>query len=143
MTTIAWDGKTLSADKMAANHGYPHKVTKIHKHNGELIFGAGDLDYLVSVINWYKNGANIENYPQFQTTDQGIAFHVINKEGLVMRYERTPYPFIIEEKIHACGSGRDYALAAMYMGADSAKAIEVASLFDINTGLGVDTLTLE
>lgn len=43
--------------------------------------------------------------------------------------------------MHAIGTGRDYARAAMHLGRNAVEAVQVAILFDENCGNGVDTLT--
>ena len=47
-------------------------------------------------------------------------------------FDRAPYA--ANHKFFAIGSGRDYALAAMHLGTNSRKAVEVAIHFDNNTG---------
>jgi ATP-dependent protease HslVU (ClpYQ) peptidase subunit len=47
------------------------------------------------------------------------------------------------ESFHALGSGRDFALAAMYLGKNAREAVEIAMEFDLETGKGVDCLEVE
>jgi hypothetical protein len=43
----------------------------------------------------------------------------------------------------AFGSGRDYAEAAMFLGCDAKRAVEVACQFQTDCGNGIDTLRLK
>lgn len=143
MTIIAWDGHTLAADKMANMHGYKCKVTKIEKFEGKLLFSSGNFDVLKELFHWFKSGADPDKWPSIQSDkDEWGSLGIIMPDKTILRYDRRPYPFIIEEKFFAVGSGRDYALAAMSLGCTAEKAVEVASQFCPNCGLGVDTLTL-
>ncbi len=58
-------------------------------------------------------------------------------------YYLSPYPEWNQDRFDAIGSGRDYALAAMYLGHDARRAVEVASALDNGCGNGIDVLTLE
>ena len=142
MTTIVWDGKTLAADKQATFDGLKRKVTKIRKIKGHLIFSAGIFGISKELEHWWESGADPKEYPEVQKTDKWNFFYVITPDRKIFCYEQQPYPFQLEEKIIVCGCGRDYALGAMYMGADAVKAVEAACKYDIYSGCGIDTLTL-
>lgn len=143
MTVIAWDGKTLAADKMANFSGLKGTVTKIRAARDALLFVSGDFDAATNLYAWYEAGAILEAWPKFQEDkDAWMPLHAVKRDGSIWRYERRPYPFLIEEKKFAVGSGRDFALAAMHMGADAVEAVKVACQFDPGCGLGIDTLTL-
>lgn len=144
MTVIAWDGKTLAADKRATLAGYGGgTVTKIHRVNGSLCAFSGSLDTAVEMLEWFRAGADATKYPKRQADENDATFMVITPDRAVMVYERSPHPLRFEEGARAMGSGRDYALAAMYLGYPASTAVEVASALDVNCGNGVDTLDLE
>lgn len=145
MTVIAWDGKTLSADKQAVSGGYGQTVTKIFKLCGELYGFAGNAGHAAALVVWFNNGAIIENWPEPSDKEDVANFIVITKDGQIREYEggACGYYDIVEDRFTAMGSGRDYALAAMYLGQDSRTAVEVACALDINCGKGIDTLTLK
>lgn len=65
----------------------------------------------------------------------------IRSDGF-FRYEKVPYPARVEDKFTATGCGRDYALAAMFLGHDARAAVEVACALDAHCGNGIDTLEL-
>jgi ATP-dependent protease HslVU (ClpYQ) peptidase subunit len=145
MTIICWDGRTLAADKRATVAGYAATVTKIMRTpTGELIGASGDLDMARSLMAWYCAGADATTYPDNRNGDYCRAYLiVITLEGKVHKYESEPIALPFEDKFSAMGSGRDYALAAMYLGHNSRKAVEIACALDTGCGNGIDVLRLK
>lgn len=144
MTVIAWDGKTLAADKRAMNNGFKGgTVTKIHRWPGGLCAFAGDFDVGMQMVQWLRAGADASNYPKQQAEKSAASFLVVNRDGTVDRYESTPVPLRMENQQQAMGTGRDYALAAMHLGCDAQRAVLVACALDSACGNGVDALELE
>lgn len=143
MSVIAWDGKTLAADKRASVHGLPVTVTKIFKVPQGIMGFCGNLSQGMELLNWFTDDkCNPDKYPTFQTLDEYCHVVLIRPKGIIHVYEKTPYPYIIEDEQYACGSGRDFALTAMHLGKNSHDAVLIACQFDINCGNGVDTLQL-
>lgn len=143
MTIIVWDGKTLAADKQASSHNTMRKITKIRRIHGQLVGISGDADRGMSMFAWLENGADIEKYPKFQDSENYVDMVVISSDGTIKKYEKTPHSIIFEDANFAMGSGRDFALAAMHLGCDAYRAVEVAIKFDTGCGNGIDCLTLE
>lgn len=143
MTIIAWDGKTLAADKQTTNNGHASAVTKIYRVGGALVGFSGDACFAFAMLEWARGGFQPATFPAHQASENDyVGFLVIHPDGRILKYERTAYPIEIEEKTHAMGSGRDYALAALYLGKTAREAVEVACALDINCGKGIDTLEL-
>lgn len=142
MTVIAWDGKTLAADKRAVNSGLIRTVTKI-KRIGDLLVGvAGDTAGLVEAFRWVELGCPYDKYPDIlKDKNDGPGILVI-KDGKTFMYGTSPLPTEYEDKLFAIGSGRDFALSAMHFGMSAKEAVEFASLHENNCGNGVDVLTL-
>ena len=66
MTVIVWDGKTLAADKrMTWSYTISPQVTKISREvKGEVLVGlTGVSSVALEVLNWWRNGADVEKYP--------------------------------------------------------------------------------
>lgn len=144
MTCIAFDGKTLAADKRAERAGAGHaKVTKVFKINGCLLAIAGSYDVGMQLVHWFQNGCIAEDYPALQSEDNEASLMVITPERRITHYERTPAPLIFEQEKTAMGSGRDYALAAMHLGCNARQAVEVACVFDVFCGNGVDEISFD
>ena len=143
MTTIAWDGRTLAADRQATVGNAVFMVNKLHRHDGWLLAYCGDSDAGEEVLAWFKAGAKPEDFPERQRHDDRFAPLVAIRAGEILRYERTPHPIRYPPQKFAMGSGRDFALAAMHCGKSAAEAVEVAAMFDPGTGFGVDAMELD
>ena len=144
MTVIVWDGHTLAADKRTVNSGYKGGiVTKVYRWDGGLCAFAGDLDVGVQMVHWLRDGAKSADFPKQQAEKAASAFMVIYADGRVAKYETMPVPLFFESPVSAMGSGRDYAYAALHLGCDARRAVEVACALDASCGNGIDTLTLQ
>ena len=142
MTCIAWDGKTLAADKMTCSVGYGYTVTKIHRLKGGAIVGfSGDGDGAMALLAWLDSPRDDSAYPPGQKDNDTCAL-VITPNGSVLSYGKTPFPQRIECQRYAMGHGRDFALAAMHLGKSAREAVEVACALDVFCGNGIDTLEL-
>lgn len=140
---IAWDGTKLAADKLADSAGLARTTTKIRRaKNGALIGASGRTSYCVAAMEWYDAGADPAAYPKCQDSDDFADLLVIEPTGRILKYERAPSAMHFEDTTFAMGSGRDYAMAAMFLGFDAVRAVEVASHFDTGCGNGVDVLML-
>ncbi|MDN8612794.1 hypothetical protein [Variovorax ginsengisoli] len=143
MTVIAWDGKTLAADKRATSGGgIARTVTKICRGAaGELIAMTGDWDTAAEMREWFRAGADPEKFPAKAREDKATLI-VITAER-IDTYGCGPYPMPIENEQVAFGSGRDFAEAAMFLGHGAAEGVRVACHFQTDCGNGIDTLRFE
>ena len=140
MTVIAWDGHTLAADKRMTCAGRATTTRKLYGVNGKIVAFSGDADGGMELLAWFSNGADPEKFPARGRHEKDwTLLVVVDKDGLVF-YERTPYPIRCEDPFWACGSGRDYALAAMYLGKSAREAVDVACHFDTGCGNGIDEM---
>lgn len=142
MTCIAWDGKTLAADKAATNVGYMRRVTKIFRVPEGLVGFAGDGDYALEFLEWFNNGRVVADYPK-SLADGAVGAIFIDQDKRCWGYTKVPYPQLCEDAFDALGSGRDYALAAMYLGKTAKEAVEVAIALDNGCGKGIDVLEIK
>lgn len=143
MTCIAWDGKALAADKRSTNSGLARTVTKITRVGKSLVGCAGEAAQGEEMVAWLRRGAKVGDFHESQRDkDDWASMLVIRPGGFIDLYERTPYPTRYEDTIFAIGSGRDFALAAMFLGKCASVAVEIASVFDAGSGNGVDVLVL-
>lgn len=144
MTTIAWDGKTLAADKMASDNGVMRTTTKVFKIRDHLVGFSGLLDLCVQMREWFTNGCNPADFPARQrTADDFVKMVVIAPTGGIYVYEREPVPFLVEDKTFSTGSGRDFAAAALHLGFSAPEAVKITSELDQFTGNGVDTVSFD
>lgn len=139
---IAWDGKTLAADKMACSAGYGYTVTKVHRlADGSIVAFSGDGDSAMALLRWLDGDRQPADYPAAQKDNDTCAF-VVQPNGCCVSWGKTAHPQIIEDERYAMGHGRDFALAAMHCGKTAREAVEVACRFDVYCGCGIDTLEL-
>jgi 20S proteasome alpha/beta subunit len=137
---------TLAADKRASSSGYGATVTKIRRTAaGELLAVSGEFDAGQALMAWYQAGALPEAFPDNRDANESFRARllVIGAGPRIRIFESTPHAMTIEDQKYAMGSGRDYALAAMHLGRNSRKAVEVACALDAGCGNGIDTLRLK
>lgn len=142
MTVIAWDGKTLAADRRASLGNMHRTIHKLHRIGDCLCGSAGDSDMAQELLAWFRSGAEPKEFPPSQRDkDNWVGLLVVRPDGDLWRYERTPFPVVFPQQQFAIGSGRDFALAAMWCGKSAAEAVDIACRFDASCGNGVDTLS--
>lgn len=154
MTVIVWDGKTLCADKMCVVGTVKLTVTKIRKYdyNGFkfLVGVSGDFDLAQEFFAWFGEtvGTGLINqigrFPNcLRDKDVPVSALAIRDDGQVFKYERSPIPIEYGEGQFAIGSGKEFAIGAMQMGASAFTAVKIACDFDYTCGNGIDTLTFD
>ena len=144
MTVIVWDGSILAADRQSTNNGMKRAVTKIKKIGDSLYGISGSFDRGITVLRWVEEGKDPDTWPEFQREAEDYCYLVeIAPGGILYKYEREPFPMCIEEVQYAQGCGRDYAMGALFMGANAVEAVKAACEFDANCGMGIDILALD
>jgi hypothetical protein len=142
MTVIVWDGKTLAADKRAIC-SFVYSVTKIGRVGDCLVGVSGRGDKIAEFRRWISEGRQEAAFPKRDSDDTFFTGLVIHRDGRIERYEGSPVPILVEDHVHAIGSGCEFARAALHLGCDAVKAVEVASLFSADCGNGVDMLSFD
>jgi hypothetical protein len=137
MTTIAWDGTLLAADRLGDSGGFAFEVSKIFELGDGRILGiAGDYAVGSQIADYL---AGVGERPDFEPVMfEGIL--VEDGEAYLLQSRLVPIPV---KAPHAIGSGRDYAIAAMRMGGSAIYAVEVASEYDPESGFGVEAYEIE
>ena len=136
MSVIAFDGKIIAADKQATANGLVIESTKLIRRNGIILGWTGATDYGRTLADWYLEGAKKDQWPKFQESDGWARLIVFDKE--LFFYEQAPTRIPVEHPFMAWGAGRDFAMAAMYLGHTATKAVEVASSMCDSCGIGID-----
>lgn len=139
MTVIAYDGKTLAADRLMTVSGLKVRVRKIFRIRGHLVGSCGDVDRGNDLIEWFRAGGIRGDYPRYDK-DDGASLLVVAPDGEILEYDKSPNPMKIYEKFYAIGSGKACAMSAMACGADAKKAVSIANRYDGRCGLGCDSL---
>lgn len=138
MTTIAWDGTVMAADRRISSGTVTYSTTKIRRAaDGRLIGATGDFGVCTQMLDWLENGGS---RPSCQDSDRWASALEVMPDGTCWMHNRDSR-WRVEDPFVAIGSGRDFAMAVMSLGHDAEKAVEVASRFDPGTGNGIDTLS--
>jgi ATP-dependent protease HslVU (ClpYQ) peptidase subunit len=134
MTTVAYDGKYIAADKMGNDNGLAVVTKKLHQlEDGRILAFAGSFNAALMVID-YLNGYGAEPGPEDLEEFSAI---IIDYDGTAKLMQCSLQTIEIYNP-HAIGSGRDFALAGMALGLSPVDAVKLAMDFDINTGIGVE-----
>lgn len=142
MTVIAWDGKTLAADRMMEMNGGKFPITKIRRlADGALIGEAGDMPRSRQLAEWVDGGC-VAGELTAPVGDLYARVLHIRADGKAVLYANNDQPIIVEQPFMAIGSGQDYANTAMYLGHDARQAVAIASELCSSCGMGIDTLEL-
>ena len=144
MTVIAWDGKTLAADKQGTYSNLARTTTKIYRlESNEIIAFCGTIGTHHVLLDWYKSGADREKWPwELQRSAEWANIIIADKTG-VRFCDQTPFFRYVEDSTMAWGCGADFAIGAMAMGADAVKAVEIVSKYCEGCGCGVDSFSIE
>lgn len=144
MTCVAWDGKTLAADRRITSNGAVNtEMTKVHRReDGALIGMAGEMCTSSEFIRWFMANDSEVPMPELKakvSPEECSAAIIVDPDGEVRAYDRDGW-HVVESKHYAIGSGGLLARMAMRCGKSAARAVELASEFDIYSGGGVDVV---
>ncbi|MHB1371985.1 MAG: hypothetical protein ACYCW7_17560 [Pseudomonadaceae bacterium] len=147
MTTIAWDGDTLAADRCSWSGGARRTVRKAFKitmKDGETylcaFFGSGEFAH--AVMEWMTGTLSTPpDCSSFGVDPETACAVVIDKKkriwllGARLRYMR------MREKKFAVGAGHEFAWGALEAGASAKQAVMIAAKRSDYAGLGVDCVS--
>jgi ATP-dependent HslUV protease subunit HslV len=142
MTTIAYRNGQLAADtQMCVSGSIIGKMIKIvRRTDGTLAGAAGNATYSNEFLKWVLEGEK-GNLPKAECSDRTLDRGVIFRpEGDIIVFEAEG-SFKVQAEYYAFGSGMDYALGAMQVGASAERAVSAAIAHDPNSGGEVTTLT--
>lgn len=138
MSVVAWDGRSLAADRQAVYGDQRVCICKMRKVPGrDVLAWLGDHEKGLYPANWYADGAKPELWPDFQGGDGFCTLILATTTGVFM-FMQLPMRINISEPFMAWGEGSAYALGAMARGATARHAVEAAERFCIHCGFGVD-----
>ena len=123
MTTIACNHEMMAADSQVTDGNIKEKCIKIFKVNGDIIGIAGSYSEGLAFVRWWSDKE--KEKPSFSETEA----IVLKPDGTIERWDGAFYPMAVKG-FQAIGSGSNFALGAMEMGADPKKAVQVACKYD-------------
>jgi hypothetical protein len=146
LTTIAWDGHTLAADKGCWERGTKRRVTKVFKftRNGfpALVAFMGAQPFSNVLLQWLRGEIDAPDCTQYGVGKDECAAIIIDHHKTVWELSSTLVWSQFEEDIFARGGGSEYAWGALEAGATADGAIRIATKRSDYAAFGVDAVTL-
>lgn len=143
MTVIVWDGNQIAVDSLATNGSRARRVKKWRElDDGTVLLWTGDHEEGLVLCRWYENGCKIEDLPKHETREEFTVLIALLPWGDVVQYQIERVAEAIEAPF-AWGDGAPYALAALAMGADAARAAEVACDLSVFCGRPIQIFARE
>lgn len=145
MSVVVYRNGVLAADSRAyGGRGQcsPGEKRKVHQlpDGGRVGIVSAKLGEPERFLAWIKDGADPTAWAGEKPDLRAL---LVKADGSVFLFEDGPYPSgpITCDAFYAIGSGSDFALGAMAMGATAQEAVGVAIRFDPNSGGTVATLS--
>lgn len=164
MTTIAWDGKSLAADRCGTRRSLRFPARKIFHilMNPDLPFGlggiaatntedakplnglvgfVGDMSWALPVRYWLQHGGA---FPKLTSGGEDSVVAVIIRKKLPIRI--LGFAGQQEEVLSGFftfGAGDEVAMGALEMGADAGRAVEITAWRTMYGAFGVDVLDFD
>lgn len=138
MTTIAFDGKMLAADKqctIGTQKIGTCKIVQVGKHSWAAMYGTLDHGLMIAEV---LNGKR-EELPDIDDFDGNVVMFN-TKTGKCSVIDKTLVPVYFDPPF-ALGSGGMAAHAGMIMGLDAASSVMLAAKVDCGTTDKVDVVT--
>lgn len=148
MTTIAWDGKTLAADRCSwsgPTRRQVRKVFRIKAKDGKdfLVGFCGDGAFALAVLAWMRGEADKPSYRNYGVNPDVQCAMVIDNDMTVWGVGASLTYYRFDESIMAMGGGQEFAWGALEAGATAERAIEIAIKRSDYAALGVDTVSFD
>ena len=147
MTTIAANLEMMVADSKCTleNAGISYPATKIVRAKDCIVGACGDNGDCSRFLEWAQGGW--KQKPKFthnvDDEDDAIIGLVLKRDGIYIFCPSYPAPEKIDAEFFAIGSGGTAARAAMLLGADPVKAVEISCQVDEYSGLPLQILKLK
>lgn len=140
MTTIAVRGLTVAADTLfTCNNIRDHFGQKAWRIGDVIAAASGPAARIHAFRQWVAGG--LEGPSPYQgTTDGGNGLIVARDQPLMLFGSSGVTP--IHAEFYAAGSGEDFAIGAMEMGASAELAVRIAMKRDTGTGGDITVLSL-
>lgn len=150
MTVMAWDGRTLAADRSSNFGNQKVPTTKVFRGvlpNGTrfIAAAAGNTVRCHEIQEWIAAGSPKDTIPDFQKSTADACDVIVVEEGnkFPLLYQNSHIPVRIETEKFGFGSGGDFAQGALMAGATARQAVEMACEWQGGCGFGVDALEFE
>lgn len=142
MTTIAFDGKTLAADRGAWSGGFHQAAKKVHRITAPdgrkyLVAQMGNAAFAADVLRWMRGGPHPG--PCLDADKNTDCAVVVDEQRRVWRLsaDRLTYREATG-RLHSAGAGQEIAMGALMAGAGAIKAVNITMLVSDYAARGVD-----
>ena len=143
MTTIAANRTMIASDSKVTMESRTDSrnflASKLEEKGGDFIGTAGTVDYCEQFLSWYGSKKKKPHFPK----DADFEALILTKDGRLIHFDETLTRSVLRDPFFAVGSGAHAALAAMHLGCDPSRAVEIACLVDPFTGPPVQHLSLQ
>ena len=134
MTTIIATPGGIYTDTLCT-YTVPFKTRKYERIGGSLYAGAGNLDELTRFFVWRRDGGDPP------TLEDEIDVLEVCPEGIFI-WGKKCVRIWVNEDVYAVGSGSEFAMGAIAMGAKPREAMKIAAKFDCKTGNQIEYVKL-
>ena len=139
MTTIAWDGVILAADRRVSYGTMSDaSTTKIVGNKKGLCGAAGNTSMCAAFRRWFLAGEKGDHPPLIKDEESATAC-IIRPDGTRIMYDSYGW-YEVDKGPFALGSGWEVAMGALRSGKAADEAVRIAAGIDGATGPEVDCL---
>jgi ATP-dependent protease HslVU (ClpYQ) peptidase subunit len=146
LTTIAANAEQMVADsKVTVGQGTSYRAMKIVRVRKMIVGACGHGGDCSRFLDWAQRDfkAPAPKWKCDPDDDESVLALILKSDGLYAYTQTDPEPEKMNEDFFAIGSGGKAARAAMLMGADPVKAVELSCQVDDNSGLPLQILYLD
>lgn len=150
MTTIAWDGECLAADRCSWSGGTRRQVRKTFKITAPdgrrfLVAFAGGQDYSIRILRWMRGEDGRPNPLDYVGADQihNQCALVVDERRRIWQLGNSLIYTQMRERVYAFGGGQDFAWGALEAGATARQAVQIAIKRSDYAGFGVDVVRFQ
>lgn len=147
MTTIAFDGKTLAADRGAWSGGFHQVAKKVHRVTAPdgrkfLVALMGNAAFASDVLRWMRGGPHPG--PCLDADKNTDCAVVVDEQRRVWRLsaDRLTYRKAMG-RLHSAGAGQEIAMGALMAGASACRAVRITMLVSDYAARGVDSVSFK
>ena len=143
MTVIVSDGRYVAADTLiVSDSGMMGRTCKLAVFGSQVLAHSGAADHGQMLEIWFKDGKKPDAFPK-TTADKDAYLYVFEYGKPTMCFQSWPAPVILIEKTVAAGAGGPYALAALHLGCDARRAVDVAIECNVYCGGDIEYVDLK
>lgn len=146
MTVIAVRDGVMASDSLVTGNRIKYEAPKLYRR-GDLIIGAGgNTDDSETLMEWFlqdpKDRPPLPAYRLFKDEEPSATLLVLRPDGAFSLVYTNGYSSdeTAGRGFSAIGTGAVAAMAAMEMGADACKAVEIAIRIDPDCGGAIQTM---